>query len=69
MVVFAMGLMLNSCETTDLDLRDNPNALTSADPDLLLNSIQFSSGTTPTRSPPTSREPLVQESGMRFLTT
>ena len=42
MVVFAMGLMLNSCETANLELRDNPNALTTADPDLLLNSIQFS---------------------------
>ncbi len=41
MVVFAMGLMLNSCETTNLELRDNPNALTSADPNLLLNQIQF----------------------------
>ena len=37
----ASGSMFYSCETTELDLRVNPNDLTSADPDLLLNSIQL----------------------------
>jgi hypothetical protein len=43
-VAFTAGLLLNSCETTDLDLRTSPNDLASdqADPNLLLNSIQLS---------------------------
>lgn len=34
---------MNSCETTNLDLQDNPNELTldSADPNFILNGIQF----------------------------
>lgn len=42
-VVFTAGVLLNSCETTDLDLRTSPNDLASdqADPNLLLNSIQL----------------------------
>ncbi len=34
-------LPLSSCETTELDLRKNPNALTEADPNLLLNTVQL----------------------------
>ena len=43
-VAFTAGLLLNSCETTDLDLRTSPNDLAGdqADPNLLLNSIQLS---------------------------
>ena len=43
-VAFTAGLLLNSCETTDLDLKTNPNNLAGdqADPNLLLNSIQLS---------------------------
>jgi len=41
LVVFLAGGFLNSCETIDLDLRDNPNILTSGDVDLLLTSIQL----------------------------
>ncbi len=43
MLVFVTGSFLNSCETTDLDLRVSPNDLAAdqADPNLLLNSIQF----------------------------
>ncbi len=41
LVVFLAGSFLNSCDTTDLDLRDNPNILTSGDPNLLLNSMQL----------------------------
>ncbi|MGB5370855.1 MAG: SusD/RagB family nutrient-binding outer membrane lipoprotein [Flavobacteriaceae bacterium] len=43
MVVFVTGSFLNSCETTDLDLRVSPNDLAAdqSDPNLLLNSIQF----------------------------
>ncbi len=39
---FGMALVLVSCETTELDLTKNPNALTPdlASPDFLLNSIQ-----------------------------
>ena len=35
-VAFTAGLLLNSCETTDLDLRTSPNDLASdqADPNL-----------------------------------
>ncbi len=42
-VVFLLTGFLNSCETTDLDLRVSPNDLASdqADPGLLLNSIQL----------------------------
>ncbi|WP_036152123.1 SusD/RagB family nutrient-binding outer membrane lipoprotein [Maribacter forsetii] len=42
-VVFTAGVLLNSCETTDLDLRTSPNDLAEdqADPNLLLNSIQL----------------------------
>ncbi|WP_405399130.1 SusD/RagB family nutrient-binding outer membrane lipoprotein [Maribacter sp. Asnod2-G09] len=42
-VVFTAGVLLNSCETTDLDLRTSPNDLAAdqADPNLLLNSIQL----------------------------
>ncbi|MFH6602258.1 SusD/RagB family nutrient-binding outer membrane lipoprotein [Maribacter algicola] len=41
LVVFLAGSFLNSCDTTDLELRDNPNILTSGDPNLLLNSMQL----------------------------
>jgi hypothetical protein len=46
-IVFITGALLNSCETTDLDLRTSPNALASdqADPNLLLNAIQLAYGT------------------------
>ncbi|MEC3966298.1 SusD/RagB family nutrient-binding outer membrane lipoprotein [Flagellimonas halotolerans] len=42
-VVFLLTGLLNSCETTDLDLRVSPNDLAAdqADPGLLLNSIQL----------------------------
>ncbi|MBA4746700.1 MAG: SusD/RagB family nutrient-binding outer membrane lipoprotein [Muricauda sp.] len=42
-VVFLLAGLLNSCETTDLDLRVSPNDLAAdqADPALLLNSIQL----------------------------
>ena len=36
----AMGALFQSCETTELELIDNPNALTTGDPTFLLNSIQ-----------------------------
>lgn len=41
-VVFATGALLNSCESTELDLTSNPNALTpsQADPDFYLNAAQ-----------------------------
>lgn len=42
LVVFIAGGFLNSCDTIDLELRDNPNILTSGDPDLLLTQIQLS---------------------------
>ncbi|WP_273565931.1 SusD/RagB family nutrient-binding outer membrane lipoprotein [Maribacter halichondriae] len=44
LVVFVAGGLLNSCDTTELDLRTSPNDLAAdqADPNLLLNSIQFS---------------------------
>lgn len=42
LVVFLAGGFLNSCDTIDLELRDNPNILTSGDPDLLLTQIQLS---------------------------
>ncbi|MCB0373566.1 MAG: SusD/RagB family nutrient-binding outer membrane lipoprotein [Muricauda sp.] len=38
----AAGITFNSCETLELEQVDNPNQLTEADPDLLLNSIQLS---------------------------
>ncbi len=41
LMVVITGSFLNSCDTTDLDLRDNPNILTSGDPNLLLNNIQL----------------------------
>jgi len=41
LVVVIAGSFLNSCDTTDLNLTDNPNILTSGDPNLLLNSIQL----------------------------
>ncbi len=43
LVAFIGGSFLNSCETTELDLRTSPNDLAAdqADPNLLLNSIQF----------------------------
>ena len=43
LVAFIGGGFLNSCETTELDLRTSPNDLAAdqADPNLLLNSIQF----------------------------
>ena len=46
-IVFIAGALLNSCETTDLDLRTSPNDLASdqADPNLLLTSIQLAYGT------------------------
>jgi hypothetical protein len=41
-VVFAAGVVFNSCETIELDLTENPNALTpsQADPDFLINGVQ-----------------------------
>ena len=42
LVVFLAGGFVNSCDTIDLELRDNPNILTSGDPDLLLTSLQLS---------------------------
>ena len=46
-IVFVAGALLNSCETTDLDLRTSPNALADdqADPALLLNNIQLNYAT------------------------
>ena len=43
LVAVLAGSFLNSCDTTELDLRTSPNDLAAdqADPDLLLNSIQF----------------------------
>jgi hypothetical protein len=43
-VAIAGALSFQSCETTELDLRDNPNALSAdqASPDFLLNQIQLS---------------------------
>lgn len=41
LVVFITGSFLNSCETTDLNLTENPNILTQGDPNLLLNNIQL----------------------------
>ena len=37
----ASTTMFYSCETTELELLENPTALTQADPDLLLNNIQL----------------------------
>ncbi len=41
-VVFVAGVVFNSCETTELDLTQNPNALTpsQANPDFYLNAAQ-----------------------------
>ena len=41
-VFFATGLLLNSCESAELDLTSDPNALTpaQADPDFYLNAVQ-----------------------------
>lgn len=49
-IVFVAGGLLNSCETTDLDLRVSPNDLAAnqADPNLLLNSIQLAYATNQT---------------------
>lgn len=43
-IAFSFLLALSSCETTNLDINDNPNTLTpvSADASLVLNSIQLS---------------------------
>ena len=43
LTVFIAGTFLNSCETTDLDLKVSPNDLAAdqADPNLLLNSVQL----------------------------
>ena len=38
--VFLTGALFQSCETTELELIDNPNNLTSGDPAFLLNRIQ-----------------------------
>lgn len=42
-MVFVAGVIVTSCETTDLDLRVSPNDLAAdqADPNLLLNSVQL----------------------------
>ena len=44
MLVLCGGLFFASCETTELDLTQNPNALSpvDADPDFYLNQIQLS---------------------------
>lgn len=41
--LFGVILMISSCETLDLDIKDNPNALTpeQADPNFFLNAIQL----------------------------
>ncbi|QCX01078.1 SusD/RagB family nutrient-binding outer membrane lipoprotein [Aggregatimonas sangjinii] len=41
-IVFATGIVFNSCETTELDLASDPNALTpsQANPDFYLNTVQ-----------------------------
>jgi hypothetical protein len=46
-IVFIAGGLLQSCETTDLDLRTSPNELAAdqADPNLLLTSVQLAYGT------------------------
>ena len=51
-IVFIAGALLNSCETTDLDLRVSPNDLASdqADPNLLLTSMQLAYERQPTSS-------------------
>ena len=43
MLVLCGGLFFASCETTELDLTQNPNALApdQADPDFYLNAIQI----------------------------
>lgn len=42
-MIFAIGALITSCETTDLDLTVSPNQLspTQSDPNLLLNSMQL----------------------------
>jgi hypothetical protein len=37
----ASSTMFYSCETIELEKLENPTALTSADPDLLLNTVQI----------------------------
>ena len=43
LVLAFLAVMFTACETTDLDINENPNALSpdSADPSLVLNGIQF----------------------------
>ena len=41
MAIVASSMVFYSCETTELDLLENPNTLSKADPDLLLNRIQM----------------------------
>lgn len=41
LVVFITGSFLNSCDTTELELTENPNILTSGDVNLLLNTVQL----------------------------
>ena len=41
LVVFIAGSFLNSCETTELNLTENPNILTEGDVNLLLNTVQL----------------------------
>ena len=41
LVVVMAGSFLNSCDTTDLNLTENPNILTSGDVNLLLNTMQL----------------------------
>ena len=41
LVVFIAGSFLNSCDTTELNLTENPNILTSGDVNLLLNTLQI----------------------------
>lgn len=40
LAIIACGALFYSCETTELEILENPNQLTTADPDLLLNDIQ-----------------------------
>ena len=41
--IFLLIFSFTSCETTDLDINDDPNSLTleSSDPNFVLNSLQF----------------------------
>jgi hypothetical protein len=49
-MILAIGIVITSCESTELDLTVSPNALspTQADPNLLLNSIQLAYATNQT---------------------